>query len=220
MNFFPIRKASFASLGPFSSYFLLSTITVLLAPNFLANFSACCLPTSSASIQRYILSNFSKNGSKDIGKLWAPLGKLTDGIPVSWYTAIASNSPSVITIVLSVSFTVVSPNRPYIWLPIGYIFCLLLLSLPMALHFIFMSSHWSEFISLSASYSYFNSLYLRLPDGISFFVYCYAFLDFGIYNGKYTESKLAIWSLSFLNRSLPTPTLKVLSVFFFNHLCS
>lgn len=46
------------------------------------------------------------------GKLVAPWGKEMAGSPVCWWTAIASNSPSVITIVLSVYLIVLRPKNP------------------------------------------------------------------------------------------------------------
>ena len=44
-----------------------------------------------------------------------PLGRETVGIPVSWLTAIASNSPSVTQMILSFFYTRFNPNRPLMW---------------------------------------------------------------------------------------------------------
>lgn len=67
-------------------------------------------------------------GSKWSGRLFAPWGKDIAGYPVYWWTAIASNSPYVITINLSLSWIVFKPKNP-LFGPAGICLANILLSL-------------------------------------------------------------------------------------------
>lgn len=108
-------RKSFAS---FSFSILCLTMHVRLLPNLWLILSAPSLPASSLSIHMTILSNWSKIGSSLSGRLVAPWGREIAGYPVCWCTAIASNSPSVITMNLSLRLIVFKPKKP-VWLPLG-----------------------------------------------------------------------------------------------------
>ena len=107
-----LRRQSHASFTCMPSCTGGGTIFTRPWPSFLAKRCALSWPTRSKSIHRMISFSGSSSGSSRTGSDVAPLGSEMAGMPVAWYTAIASYSPSVITRLSQSVGTVCHPKKP------------------------------------------------------------------------------------------------------------